>query len=249
MSSRREEFDDHHFSRSVRIEAERGMTMDHEEALRVEAVERYLLGEMAGPEIEAFEEHYFVCRECAEALTTDAVFADNVRAVFKGRELRKKPANPGHWAWLRNWLTPRVMAPALAALALLLMTGYLELVTVPGLKARLSKTTAPQPVLAFALHSASRGETQTIEVPKDAGFYTVFIDLPPGNAPDYFCEIRDASGALRISLTVPRSETSDTLNLLLDRSRTPAGDYTLIVRTSPADSGEVGRYRFAVEFK
>ncbi|MGH9453183.1 MAG: hypothetical protein ACRD2O_04345 [Terriglobia bacterium] len=223
--------------------------MNHKEAIRIQAVERYLLGEMAGPELETFEEHYFVCPECAEALTEDAMLADNARAVFKERERGKKLASPGHWDWLRNWLTPRVMAPALAALALLMMTGHLELVTVPGLEARLSKITAPQPVLAFALHSASRGAAQTIEVPKDARFYTVFIDLPPGNAPDYFCEIRDASGSLRTSLTVPRSETSDTLNLLLDRSRTPPGDYTLIVRTSPADSGEVGRYRFAVEFK
>jgi Putative zinc-finger len=225
--------------------------MDHQDAIQSQAVERYLLGEMAGTELEAFEEHYFTCSECAEALTTDAILAANTRAVFRERELHKKPdvARKPHWNRLRDWLVPRVMAPSLAALALLLMSGYLELVTVHRLEARLSQTTAPQPVLAFALHAASRGAGRTIEVPRDATFYAVFVDLPPGNAPDYFCEIRNASGALRTSLTVPRYETSDTLDLLLDRSRTPPGDYTLIVRTSPAATSEVGRYAFAVKFK
>ncbi|HUY15550.1 MAG TPA: hypothetical protein VMX16_18250 [Terriglobia bacterium] len=222
--------------------------MDHEEAVRNQAVERFLLGEMAGSELEAFEEHYFICRECAEALTAEAMLADNARDVFKEGELRERPASPARWEWLRKWLVPQAMTPALAAVALLVMAGYLELVTVPGLKARLVQATALQPVPAFALHSASRGAVQVIDVPGGARFYTLFVDLPPSNTPAYLCQIRETSGPVRASLTVPRSETSDTLNLLLDSSRTPPGDYTLIVRTSPGGTGEVGRYRFAVEY-
>ncbi len=223
--------------------------MDHEEALRIQAVERYLLGEMAGLELEAFEEHYFVCPECAEALTADALLADNARAVFKERELLRNQPNPVRRNGWRNWFTPRFMAPALAAVALLMITGYQEIITIPRLQTRLARMIAPQPVVAFALHSASRGAAQVIEVPRDSRFYSIFVDLPPASPTDYFCEIRDASGALRASLRVPRSETSDTLNLLLDPSRTPPGDYTLVVRASPASSAEVGRYQFAVEFK
>ncbi|MGH9377310.1 MAG: zf-HC2 domain-containing protein [Terriglobia bacterium] len=223
--------------------------MDHEEALRIQAAERYLLGEMAGTELQAFEEHYFSCPVCAEALTTDAIFADNARNIFKERELRTVRASQAHWDWLRKWFSGRTMAPALAALVFLVITGYLELVTVPGLKNRLAETTAFQPVAVFALHSISRGARQVIGVPKGAQFYTIFVDLPSTSAAAYFCEIRDASGALRASITVPRSATSDTLNLLLDPSHTPPGDYTLVVRASPGASGEVGRYRFTVEFR
>ena len=223
--------------------------MDHEEALRIQAAERYLLGEMAGPELQAFEEHYFSCPECAEALTADAIFADNARNVFADRELRKGRASQARWFWFRKWFTRQAMVPALAALALLVTTGYLGLVTIPGLKNRLAETTAFQPVAVFALHSVSRGARQVIRVPEGARFYTIFVDLPSASAADYFCEIRDTSGALRASITVPHSATSDTLNLLLDPSHTPPGDYTLVVRASPGASGEVGRYRFTVEFK
>jgi hypothetical protein len=222
-------------------------TMDHEEALQAQAIERYLLGEMAGSEREAFEEHYFICTECAEALTTGAILVDNARDVFKERE--QKHSDCAAWDWLRNWFTRRAMIPALAALALLMITGYLELVTVPRLKDRLAATTAAQPIAVFALHSASRGAGQVISVPQGARFYTIFVDLPPVSTAAYFCEIRDASGFVRVSVKVPRSETSDTLNLLLDSSRTPPGEYTLVVRTSPDASSEVGRYRFTVEFK
>jgi anti-sigma factor RsiW len=222
--------------------------MDHQEAVLGQATERYLLGEMAGSEREAFEEHFFVCEECANAVTAGARLADNARAVFKERELRKQ-SSVSLWHRLRAWLNAQAMWPAFAALALLLFAGYLEIVTIPALQRRLASVTAPQPVVAFALHAVSRGVAQVIEVPKGARFYTIYIDLPPGNAANYQCEIRDASGAARASLVVPRSQTSDTLNLLLDTARIPAGEYTLVVRTMQAGSAEIGRYNFTVQFR
>lgn len=223
--------------------------MNHEDAVRVSAVERYVLDEMIGPEREAFEEHYFTCPECAEALTDSVTLADNAREVFKDRKLFKPYTGPGRWAWLNRWLVPQAMAPALVALALLLAVGYLALITVPRMNNRLKLATAPQPVLAFALHAESRGATQTIEVPRHATYYTVYFDLPASGAAVYFCEIHDAAGRLRDSLTVPQNEMTDTLNLLLNTARVPPGDYTLVVRTSPGSPTEVGRYHFTVKFK
>jgi hypothetical protein len=223
--------------------------MDHQEAVLGRAAERYLLGELAGSEREAFEEHYFVCAECADALSDGAKLAENARAVFRERELLKREASAGIWWQLKSWISAHPMLPVAASVALILFTAYLEFVKVPRLRNQLASATSPQPVLAFALHAASRGAAQTIVVPKGAKFYTIFVDLPEAHAPAFVCEIRNASGNVRALLGVPKSETSDTLNLLLEASRTPPGQYTLVVRTREARSSEIGRYNFTLEFE
>ena len=57
--------------------------MDHETALRTSATERYFLGELTGQDRDGFEEHYFMCPECAEDVRALTVFAANAKAVFR----------------------------------------------------------------------------------------------------------------------------------------------------------------------
>src|SRR2546425_9843326 len=64
--------------------------MDHDTAVRIGATERYLLGELTGEERDSFEEHYFMCPECAEDVRALTVFAANAKAVF--REKAARPA-------------------------------------------------------------------------------------------------------------------------------------------------------------
>jgi anti-sigma factor RsiW len=88
--------------------------MDHAEAARKLAVEQYLLGELSGPEREEFEEHFFGCPECVEALEMGTGFMKNARAVFQ-EDRALQPARPRqhrNWAFWTEWR----MAPA-AALA------------------------------------------------------------------------------------------------------------------------------------
>jgi hypothetical protein len=63
--------------------------MDHETAVRTSATERYFLGELTGQDQDGFEEHYFMCPECAEDVRALTVFAANAKAVF-----RQKAAGP-----------------------------------------------------------------------------------------------------------------------------------------------------------
>lgn len=58
--------------------------MDHTEAVRKLAVEQYLLGELSGRELEEFEEHFFGCPECVEALEIGTGFMKDARGVFSG---------------------------------------------------------------------------------------------------------------------------------------------------------------------
>ena len=41
-------------------------TMNHEEAMKAQTTERYLLGDLPENERDAFEEHYFECAICAD---------------------------------------------------------------------------------------------------------------------------------------------------------------------------------------
>jgi len=59
------------------------LLMAHDEAIRSQAAERYVAGELAPAERDAFEEHFFDCPECAEEVRWELVFAANARALLR----------------------------------------------------------------------------------------------------------------------------------------------------------------------
>jgi hypothetical protein len=229
--------------------------MQHIEADQTMAVERYLLGDMTAEEVEQFEEHLFTCPECAESVKNGAVFVDNTRAVLgesaaqpeKESTRQIVPAKPSPW-----WDRFRILtfAPALAALALLCVAGYQQLVVIPSLRTQVAELSAPQGLSSFALHAVSRGAEQSIVVPVHAHFFNLYFDVAVASASGYSCVILDAAGSVRFTEHVapPRPEAGGTLNLLIGRSSLPAGDYTLVVSVESPHPVEVGRYPFQVEY-
>src|SRR5271169_1154985 len=107
--------------------------MDHNEAIRLQAAVKYVLGELSPAQREGYEEHYFDCGECAVDIKALATFADTTREVLRREresQLAKELA-PARGGWLR-WLQPVVVVPAMAAL--LLIIAYQNTVTLPELK-------------------------------------------------------------------------------------------------------------------
>src|SRR5690349_11628319 len=97
--------------------------MDHTQATRAHAAERYLLGELPPGEAEDFERHFFECVECAEAVETGGEFIGNAREVLRTpgpqpiqgqisagpkREIGRSKQS---WSWGWRWM------PVAAALA------------------------------------------------------------------------------------------------------------------------------------
>jgi len=133
--------------------------MNHSEALKQMAVERYLLDEMGPDARNEFEEHMFDCTECALDVRTGVVFIDEAKkqlpkmavVMDAGPELAEKAAKARR-DWFA-WLRPVYMAPVMAAL--LLVVGYQNLVVLPGLR-----TAANEPSLAPStpLRGATRGD-------------------------------------------------------------------------------------------
>src|SRR5215831_14045089 len=140
--------------------------MDHELAIENHAVERYILDEMKPEEREAFEEHFFVCEQCAGEVRATSAFAAEARAIFKEGGL--EPTKPAR-RWLA-WTIPSFAFAAATALCLMVI-GYQTLMLIPSLKAPRSIT----PGLIFdgatrstrpALHE---GQTLHFQMPWDRG--------------------------------------------------------------------------------
>ena len=90
--------------------------MNHQEAQRREAVEKYLLEELPPPERDEFEEHFFDCQECASDLKTTAAFIDEAKRQL-GRAPAAAPAPRARPRFRFEFLwRPAFAAPAFALL-------------------------------------------------------------------------------------------------------------------------------------
>src|SRR6202043_2912051 len=103
--------------------------MDHNEAVRQKATERYLLDEL-DPEVkDQFEEHLFDCQECALDLRAAAMFVEQSKVVLRESQMAhvRVPApsavKPG---WLASLFRPALAVPVFAML--LAVVGYENLV-------------------------------------------------------------------------------------------------------------------------
>src|ERR1051326_5365984 len=104
--------------------------MDHELAIRNQAVERYILGEMQPEERDAFEEHFFLCELCADDVRATSAFAEGARAVFREPQRWPKPKR----SWFSATWMPSLAFAGAAALCLV-FTAYQNLAVIPRLKA------------------------------------------------------------------------------------------------------------------
>ncbi|HXZ11433.1 MAG TPA: zf-HC2 domain-containing protein [Candidatus Sulfotelmatobacter sp.] len=226
--------------------------MDHSEALRTKAAERYLLGELLGEPREEFEEHIFSCLECAEDIRMGAVFIENARKELAG-VAGAGTVQAEAKEWWSGWLRPAFAVPVFALL--LLIIGYQNAVVIPQLKSAGSAATTPQALRNFSLlTSNSRGDgALNISVAPNQPF-GIFLDIPPqGHFDSYVCEFENESGATELSIPVTAEQAKETVQLLIPARRLGQGNHVLVVRgvasseAAAANKTEVARYPFRLE--
>lgn len=232
--------------------------MDHHEAERIQAADRYWLGELAADEREQFEEHFFDCRECAEDVRAGAIFRANAKAVFRDEEksqrvvTMQKSEEPAGWlAWLR--LRP-VMATSWGLASVLALTlGYQSLVVIPRLNSQLAEATAPQSYKPFALRAATRGDVPVLELSGAGGLIGLYAY--PGTQDEYRsyrAEFGREAGLSQFSVLAPPPEKpGDPLGFSIFASRLPPGTYTmnLFGTDEHGSTTKIGTYRFTVRHK
>jgi hypothetical protein len=231
--------------------------MNHDEAIRLKAAEKYLLGELSAGLRDQYEDHYFGCAECAQDIRTGAVFIDNARDVLIPPSVTElgaehQSASPGGW-WA-TLLRPAFAVPALALL--LLVAGYQNAVTIPHLKNAVSQSETPQTLPSFSLISGNSrgGAPLAISVPAGKPF-SFFVDIPPnGGYSSYVCEFQTESGTPELSLNISADEARRTVQLLIPAGRLTSGKHVLVVRgldsqaKPDADKIGVANYPFSFDY-
>jgi hypothetical protein len=225
--------------------------MNHDDALRLKATEKYLLNELDPEQLDQFEEHIFDCPECAIDVRAGAMFVEQSKALFSdSREsVRAKNVAPVRKGWF-EWIRPAFAVPAMALL--LLLVGYQNLVTYPKLHSALN---APQ-VLPWAMvNIGSMGNSTEVTAPAGKGFL-LFVRIPPeGTFARYTADLYNPSGKLEWSLPIPvasgRDQTQDRWTIQVPAANRASGTYTLAVHgtTDTGEDKEIGRTSFDLKIQ
>lgn len=189
--------------------------MDHENAIRTQAAERYVLGELADDDAELFEAHYFDCIACAADVRDEMHLKELIPQIEVVAPVI--PIATRAKRRLFHWMQP--VAAALFALGIGIGRLFM-----PGV--------APGVTTAHAFAISRDGGTQTFsrnEVIQ--GNYDI-----PGDDQyvSYAFEVRGESDGRRRSIdTVPAKEANETQ--LVTIGKLPAGSYILSIDGVRAD--------------
>jgi len=221
--------------------------MDHLEAVRLQAAEKYVLGELTPEVREQFEEHYCDCSECTQDLKALTTFVTASRMVFYETEassaIPARAPRPQRWGW-SHWLRPAIAVPALATLAAVVI--FQNAVTIPSAR----KQAAGQSVAevyesSYHLQGATRGgNTATVTLHANENFALDFDFTPAQVFSSYTGTLMDASGHSLTSFSLSGEQSNKELHLVIRGGIVHAGNYELVV--VGGQNSEVFRVPFVV---
>ena len=213
--------------------------MRHEAVVETLAPEKYVLGELTGAEREEFEEHYFTCAECADEVRSAAALMDTLKAeLFARKRALAVERTRGAWARLAGWFEIRTFVPAMAALGLLMIVSYQQLVTIP----RLEQAVAPAVTATVNLQPETRGQAQVIAIAPGAPAVTLNVELsaPVAGPLEWLVNREDGLELFKL-----RGPASGNVTFRLPADRLPDGRYEAVA--ARADGTVIERFRFEIK--
>jgi len=201
--------------------------MNHEDAIREMAVEKYLLGELTGDPRNAFEEHLFECQLCSADLTSGVTLLEGARRELAA-SLREGTTQAKRW-FLPAWLSPVWMLPAMVACLVLLV--YQSAVVVPGMRKQLAETNAPAVLntLVLADGQARGAELPKVTAPK-GGSFLLAIDIPAStDYASYLCVLYSPDGNKVWSGNVTVEQAKDAVQIQVPSAITKPGVNALVI--------------------
>jgi hypothetical protein len=200
--------------------------MDHGEAMEMQVIEKYLLGELSASQVNEFEEHYFDCEECANDLRMTSQFLDTSKKVLATEQVTKpKPIQR------RGWL-PSAYGIA-ASIALLGCVLYQNIVTIPQLR----RSGDSQALALFSLSGmGTRSADAMVISPAPGKPFALLLDIPPhDNIAEYRCQVLNTSGSPVVSIDLSEEAASKTVSLFVRASVLKPGPYQLAILGRPKD--------------
>jgi hypothetical protein len=221
--------------------------MEHTDAVRLQAVEKYILGELTPRLRDEFETHYFDCSECSLNVRAGVAFAAASRQFFAEAPFPAMALEPAPTGWLA-WLKPMIAAPVLAGL--LLIVGYQNLVSIPHMRQAGNSVAEVQPW--FPLNSSSvHGSSGTrIEIQPGEGFHLFFDILAAPKQADsiFLIQVQDSTGKNVLNKIVPAQRAQKSVILDLPPGFRE-GDYKIIILDqSTSSTAPAGELPFTVAF-
>jgi len=223
--------------------------MDHADALRLNATERYLLNELDTSQLEQFEEHMFGCQECAIDVQAASKFLEQSKNILAEPAPTPVPTPrpvpaPAPRSWLA-WLRPAFAVPAMAVL--LLAVGY------QGYLLRGARQGSTPDILASATINVATRSGTTPHVHSKAGQpFVLLLNIPSESRfSSYIADLYDPAGHIKWSLPISAEMANDTLPMQVPSLR-EAGLYVMAIRGVSQDSStptEIGRQPFQLSLQ
>lgn len=206
-------------------------TVKHEVCGEAMLAEAYILCELSEIDRDRFEEHYFECSECADAVRNLAQLRQGIRSgLCTSSEAATTPTRS--WLMLmRQWFQGPQTAVSVAALAVAAITGYQNL--------QLRNQLAPQVLPSVVLQPATRGEMP--QVPAGKGqFVLLEVDLP-GASGNVAWSVEEPGGKVIMQGTGLAPEPGLSFKVLVPGTSLSAAQYILSVRSA---TGKEWLFRF-----
>jgi hypothetical protein len=220
--------------------------MDHNEALRLQAAEKYVMGELPAAVRDEYEDHYFECSECAADLESTFAFVETSKAVFRQEPQQALvPSTPeARRSWFK-WLKPLVAVPSFAVV--LVAFSYQTFVAVPYWKARSVESASPRVLPMFSLIAAgSRGAGfLSFEVRRGEPF-GLYVDVPVDEAyKNYVLRLKDPAGQSKELRVLSSAEAKKTQVIAVDPANRPGAYEIEVAGLSAAEAGSTRGVRLA----
>jgi hypothetical protein len=190
--------------------------MEHEDAIRTRAVDRYLLDDMGEDERMIFEEHYFDCRVCAADIT------EGTRMMVAGRVVVKRAVPPPNVVPIRpNWFEWIPAAAAASVVFGLLGTGMgyriAEMRHRPA-----TELVHPVQIDTVVTRAGTSGQVPTVHAGDELRF-----DVEPRDAAASYDAVVTRDGKIQSRHGISREMAADAISLRL--GELPAGRCELVI--------------------
>ena len=217
--------------------------MEHTDAVKLQAVEKYILGELPPTLRDEFEAHFFDCAECSQNLRAGVAFGATTKQYFG-----KQPdpdVMPLPWF---SWLKPVIAVPAFAAL--LFVIGYQNLVSIPHLKQVGPGVATVNQWFSLRATNVRGGAGEKFSVRPGHGF-SLFVDITAvSSSPDstFLLQLKDSSGKIIGNSPVSAADARRPV-LFSVPAGVPEGQYDLVVLEQAGGSTkEASHLPFAIAF-